>query len=111
MSVVKIQDLTFSYPERNLDAVKDVSFSVETGEYIAILGANGSGKSTLARLICGYLSPTSGTISLKENLRIGLVFQCPGDQIVANIVEVDTSFGPRNLGCSGCNTSIYNGTT
>ena len=100
MSVVKIQDLTFSYPERNLDAVKDVSFSVETGEYIAILGANGSGKSTLARLICGYLSPTAGTISLQENLRIGLVFQSPGDQIVANIVEADTSFGPRNLGCS-----------
>ncbi|MBR2462481.1 MAG: ATP-binding cassette domain-containing protein [Spirochaetaceae bacterium] len=100
MSVVKIQDLTFSYPQRNLDAVKDVSFSVDKGEYIAILGANGSGKSTLARLVCGYLSPTSGTISLKENLRIGLVFQCPGDQIVANIVEVDTSFGPRNLGCS-----------
>ena len=100
MSIIDIQNLSFSYPERKLDAVKDVSLSVDKGEYIAILGTNGSGKSTLARLICGYLSPTSGSIVMEENLRVGLVFQSPGDQIVANIVEADTSFGPRNLKCS-----------
>lgn len=100
MSIIDIQNLSFSYPDRKLDAVKDVSLSVDKGEYIAILGTNGSGKSTLARLICGYLSPTSGSIVLEENLRVGLVFQSPGDQIVANIVEADTSFGPRNLKCS-----------
>lgn len=99
MSIISIQDLTFSYPERNLDAVKNVSFSIEKGEYIAILGANGSGKSTLARLICGYLTPTAGVVVSEENLRIGLVFQSPGDQIVASIVESDTAFGPRNLKC------------
>lgn len=100
MSIIDIQNLSFSYPDRKLDAVKDVSLSVDKGEYIAILGTNGSGKSTLARLICGYLSPTSGSIVMEENLRVGLVFQSPGDQIVANIVEADTSFGPRNLKCS-----------
>ncbi|MBO7174137.1 MAG: ATP-binding cassette domain-containing protein [Spirochaetaceae bacterium] len=100
MSIIEIRDLTFSYPERNLEAVKNVSFSVERGEYIAILGANGSGKSTLARLICGYLEPSSGSIIREENMRLGLVFQSPGDQIVASVVETDTAFGPRNLRCS-----------
>lgn len=100
MSIIEIRDLTFSYPERNLEAVKNVSFSVDRGEYIAILGANGSGKSTLARLICGYLEPSSGSIIREQNMRLGLVFQSPGDQIVASVVETDTAFGPRNLGCS-----------
>ena len=100
MSIIEIRDLTFSYPERNLDAVKNVSFSVDRGEYIAILGANGSGKSTLARLICGYLEPSAGSITRAPDMRVGLVFQSPGDQIVASVVETDTAFGPRNLRCS-----------
>ena len=99
MSIIEIRDLTFSYPERNLEAVKQVSFSVDEGEYIAILGANGSGKSTLARLICGYLEPSSGSIIRAQDMRMGLVFQSPGDQIVASVVETDTAFGPRNLRC------------
>ncbi len=99
MSIIEIRDLTFSYPERNLEAVKQVSFSVDKGEYIAILGANGSGKSTLARLICGYLEPSSGSIIRAQDMRMGLVFQSPGDQIVASVVETDTAFGPRNLRC------------
>ena len=99
MSIIEIRDLTFSYPERNLEAVKQVSFSVDSGEYIAILGANGSGKSTLARLICGYLEPSSGSIIRAQDMRMGLVFQSPGDQIVASVVETDTAFGPRNLRC------------
>lgn len=100
MSIIEIRDLTFSYPERNLDAVKNVSFSVDRGEYIAILGANGSGKSTLARLICGYLEPSTGSITRAPDMCVGLVFQSPGDQIVASVVKTDTSFGPRNLRCS-----------
>ena len=100
MSIIEIRDLTFSYPERNLEAVKQVSFSVDEGEYIAILGANGSGKSTLARLICGYLEPSAGRIIRAQDMRMGLVFQSPGDQIVASVVETDTAFGPRNLHCS-----------
>lgn len=99
MSIIEIRDLTFSYSERNLEAVKQVSFSVDKGEYIAILGANGSGKSTLARLICGYLEPSSGSIIRAQDMRMGLVFQSPGDQIVASVVETDTAFGPRNLRC------------
>lgn len=100
MSIIEIRDLTFSYPERNLEAVKQVSFSVDKGEYIAILGANGSGKSTLARLICGYFEPSAGSITRAQDMRVGLVFQSPGDQIVASVVETDTAFGPRNLRCS-----------
>ena len=99
MSIIEIRDLTFSYPDRNLEAVKNVSFAVDKGEYIAILGANGSGKSTLARLICGYLEPSSGSIIRAQDMRMGLVFQSPGDQIVASVVETDTAFGPRNLRC------------
>ena len=72
---------------------------MDKGEYIAILGANGSGKSTLARLICGYLEPSSGSIIRAQDMRMGLVFQSPGDQIVASVVEIDTAFGPRNLRC------------
>ena len=100
MSIIEIRDLTFSYPDRNLEAVKNVSFAVDKGEYIAILGANGSGKSTLARLICGYLDPSAGSITRAQDMRVGLVFQSPGDQIVSSVVETDTAFGPRNLRCS-----------
>jgi len=61
---VRVEQVSFVYPEQNIHALKDVSFTVERGEYIALLGANGSGKSTLARLIAGFLPCTSGTIEL-----------------------------------------------
>lgn len=61
---LRAEHLSFVYPDRNIHALKDVSFTVERGEYIAVLGANGSGKSTLARLIAGFLPCTSGTIEL-----------------------------------------------
>lgn len=100
MSLLTLRNVSFAYAERNIQAVSNVSLSLEKGEYVAVLGTNGSGKSTLCRLMAGFLSPDSGEIVREEGLLSGLVFQCPGDQIVASIVEADTGFGPVNLGCS-----------
>ena len=100
MSLLILRNVSFAYAERNIQAVSNVSLALEKGEYVAVLGTNGSGKSTLCRLMAGFLSPDSGEIVREEGLLSGLVFQCPGDQIVASIVEADTGFGPVNLGCS-----------
>ena len=91
-------------------ALTDVSFSVEKGEFVAVLGHNGSGKSTLAKLCNAIYEPSSGTVSVKgivadddekaDAVRriVGMVFQNPDNQIVATIVEDDVAFGPENLG-------------
>lgn len=94
-------DLSFTYPNASFQALKHVSFTVENGDYLALLGPNGSGKSTLARLIAGFLTPTAGKIDFdNSNDFSGIVFQSPKDQIVAGIVKRDTSFGPENLNLS-----------
>jgi energy-coupling factor transport system ATP-binding protein len=121
MSILTVDDISFSYPDSEIKALDGVSFSVEKGEYVAVLGANGSGKSTLARIICGFLEQTIGKIivsgeesneketnsSLKnksslqkksDSIITGIVFQEPKNQIVSGIVSRDTSFGPENLG-------------
>ena len=98
MSFVSVKNLSYSYPDSNIHAVKNVSFSVEKGEYIAVLGSNGSGKSTLAKLIFGFLEPDSGSIKIQEGQNpIGFVQQHPRYQIIAGTVERDTAFGPENL--------------
>lgn len=98
MSFVSVSNVNFSYPDSNINAIKDVSFSVEKGEYIVILGANGSGKSTLARLLFGYLEANSGKIEIQQDDKpIGFVQQYPKYQIIAGTVERDTAFGPENL--------------
>ena len=118
---LRAEHISFVYPDRNIHALKDVSFTVERGEYIAVLGANGSGKSTLARLIAGFLPCTSGTIELntfsahssprqsavhsgrrhfKPRLSVptGIVFQNVQNQIIGETLAADTAFGPENLG-------------
>lgn len=97
-NLFELKNLSFSFNETK-KVVNDISFSVQKGEYIALLGPNGSGKSTLARLIAGFLEPDSGDIifNKKENEIIGIVFQSPKDQIVAQTVFRDCSFGPENL--------------
>ena len=92
------------------NALNGVSFSIEQGEFVAIIGHNGSGKSTLARLANGLLLPDSGTITVdglattdkkatfEIRKRVGLVFQNPDSQMVASIIEDDVAFGPENLG-------------
>lgn len=91
-------------------AVKNVSFTVDEGEFVVILGHNGSGKSTLAKLSNSIFVPTSGKVyvdgmdtsdeksEFKIREKVGVVFQNPDNQIVASIVEEDVAFGPENLG-------------
>lgn len=109
MALLEVKNASYSYNGKTF-AVKNLSFSAEKGEYIAIVGHNGSGKSTFARLLNGLLQPNSGEIvvdgfssSDKSALfeirkRVGMVFQNPDNQLVASIVEDDIAFGPENLG-------------
>ena len=98
MSVITVKNLNFKYPQNNKAALSDVSFCIEKGSYVAIVGYNGCGKSTLARLICGLEQPDSGTIEIQPNNRIGIIFQSPKDQLVSSMISRDVGFGPQNLG-------------
>ena len=115
MSIIEFKNVTFRYESDEegvvlAPAVKDFSLAINEGEFIAILGHNGSGKSTLAKLANGLLLPESGTIlvdgmdtkneddDIKIKQTVGVVFQNPDNQIVANVVEEDVAFGPENLG-------------
>ncbi|MBR6784744.1 MAG: energy-coupling factor transporter ATPase [Clostridia bacterium] len=96
--------------ENIVPALLNVDFSVNKGEFVAVLGHNGSGKSTLAKLCNAIYEPSSGTVKVKgivadnddkaDEIRriVGMVFQNPDNQIVATIVEDDVAFGPENLG-------------
>lgn len=111
MEILKAENVSFSYDQKNY-AVKNVSLSVNEGEYLAVIGHNGSGKSTLARLFNALLVPTSGSITVdgystadkdktalfEIRKRVGVVFQNPDNQLVASIVEDDVAFGPENIG-------------
>ena len=65
MSIIRVENLTYKYPQGNTNAVEDISFVIQKGSYTAIVGYNGSGKSTLARLLCGLENPTSGKIIIE----------------------------------------------
>ena len=111
-SLISIKDLIFEYDngETQTRAIDGISLEIERGSFVAVLGHNGSGKSTLARLLNGILTPTSGKIlvdgidtSDEDRIMdvrrcVGMVFQNPDNQIVANVVEDDVAFGPENLG-------------
>ena len=94
-AVITISNVSYDYDSTK--ALDNISFCLEPSSYTAIVGSNGSGKSTLCRLICGLIENQSGTISVAEGKRIGLVFQSPKDQIVSSKVYRDTAFGPQNL--------------
>ena len=110
MSFIEAKNVYYRYPQAEKDALCGVSFAVEKGEYLAVIGHNGSGKSTLARLLNGLLQPTEGEISVdgissadKSRLfelrrRVGVVFQNPDNQLIASVVEDDVAFGPENIG-------------
>ena len=106
MSKLEIKNLSFSYDNERL-VVDDISFSVEKGSFVAVLGHNGSGKSTLAKLIVGLLEKNSGQIffddeemnrkSIKKlQSKTALVFQNPDNQFIGATVEDDIAFGLEN---------------
>ena len=112
-AIIKTEDLHFSYPaaEGVTPVVLDgVSLSIEEGSFVAVLGHNGCGKSTLAKHMNAILLPSGGTvyvdgIDTSDETRlldirraVGMVFQNPDNQIVANVVEEDVAFAPENLG-------------
>ena len=115
--IIKTEHLTFSYPpdegKEPVLALGGVSLSIEQGSFVTILGHNGSGKSTLAKHMNAVLLPEGGTVwvdgmdtrdeslLLEIRRRVGMVFQNPDNQIVANVVEEDVAFGPENLGPGG----------
>lgn len=114
MEMIKTQDLAFTYPgtedQVNTRALRGVDVTIERGSFVVILGHNGSGKSTLAKTFNAVLLPSGGKVyvegmdTMDESLlleirrRVGMVFQNPDNQIVANVVEEDVAFGPENLG-------------
>ncbi len=108
MKAIEFCDVGFSYEEKGTFAINGLNFSVEEGEFVAVLGHNGSGKSTLARLSNGLLMPDRGVVRIfgqtatAKNLydvrrNVGIVFQNPDNQTVASVVEDDVAFGAENI--------------
>lgn len=114
-NIVEFHNVTFCYDadegeQQPEPAIRDFTFNVKKGEFVAVLGHNGSGKSTVAKLSNSILIPNDGKVLVKgmdtadEDLSyeirktVGVVFQNPDNQIVASIVEEDVAFGPENLG-------------
>ena len=114
--MIEVRDLTFAYPAQEEEqqqgtvALRNVDLTIEKGSFVAVLGHNGSGKSTLAKHMNAVLLPSGGRVfvagmdTLDEQQiiairrAVGMVFQNPDNQIVANVVEEDVAFGPENLG-------------
>ncbi len=106
MSLIEVKNLNFSYTE-NVKVIDDISFNIEEGSYVTIIGHNGSGKSTLARLLMGLLEAKSGDIYIdglklnEENIydirkKMGIVFQNPDNQFIGSTVRDDIAFGLEN---------------
>lgn len=108
-SLVQIRNLSFKYDENADYALKDVTFDIYEGEWLAIVGHNGSGKSTMAKLLNGLNFPKEGSITVDGLLlseetvwdirdKIGMVFQNPDNQFVGTTVQDDVAFGLENHG-------------
>jgi len=108
-AVIEVKDLSFHYNKSEEKAVlSSLSFTVNKGEWIAIVGPNGSGKSTLANLLCGLLKPDQGTIYIKgkplndETIweireKMGVIFQNPDHQFIGTTVQDDVAFSLENM--------------
>ena len=114
--IIKVDHLAYTYPgvddTPGIAVFKGLSLHIEQGSFVAVLGGNGCGKSTLAKHFNSILLPCGGKvwvcgmdtadenklIAIRRN--VGMVFQNPDNQIVANVVEEDVAFGPENLGIS-----------
>ena len=114
MNAISVEHLNYAYPgvdnTPGVAVFADLNLSVEEGSFVAILGTNGCGKSTLAKHFNSILLPCGGKVYvcgydtadeellLQVRKTVGMVFQNPDNQIVANVVEEDVAFGPENLG-------------
>ena len=110
MSVITFENVVFSYPGDEYISLNGINFAIEQGQFVAVLGSNGSGKSTLAKHMNAVLVPDSGKVTvfgmdtadesktIDIRRRVGMVFQNPDNQIVANVIEDDVAFAPENLG-------------
>ena len=113
-NAISVEHLSYSYPgvdnTPGVAVFEDLSLAVAEGSFVAVLGSNGCGKSTLAKQFNAILLPCGGKVYIcgmdttdEERLiairrNMGMVFQNPDNQIVANVVEEDVAFGPENLG-------------
>jgi len=110
LSIISISNLHYSYSDQNTETLHGINLDIEKGTFVAILGHNGSGKSTLAKHLNAILIPDEGKVCVngydtadEDHLidirrNVGMVFQNPDNQIVANVVEDDVAFAPENLG-------------
>ena len=111
--MIRTENLSYAYHTEEQESpfvLKGLNLRIRKGEFVAVLGHNGCGKSTLAKHFNGLLLPVAGTVYVggvdtkDENMlwdirsRVGMVFQNPDNQIVANVVEEDVAFAPENLG-------------
>ena len=113
-NIIRTEALSFTYPASgdrlSLPVFEQVNLEIESGSFTAVIGPNGCGKSTLAKQFNGVLLPSGGTVwiegmdtsdealLLEIRRTVGMVFQNPDNQIVANVVEEDVAFAPENLG-------------
>ena len=111
---IRVDHLNFAYPgvddTPGIAVFTDLSLTIEEGTFVAVLGSNGCGKSTLAKHFNSILLPSGGKVYvcgldtsdeellIRVRRNVGMVFQNPDNQIVANVVEEDVAFGPENLG-------------
>jgi len=114
--IISVENLAYTYPgmddQPGVVVFEDMNLKIEEGTFVAILGTNGCGKSTLAKHFNSILLPTGGHVYvcgidtaneeriMQVRRNVGMVFQNPDNQIVANVVEEDVAFGPENLGVS-----------
>ena len=112
--IISVEHLAYSYPDldgqKGTQVFEDLNLTIESGSFVAVLGTNGCGKSTLAKHFNSILLPSGGKVYVSgidtsdlERIMsvrrcVGMVFQNPDNQIVANVVEEDVAFGPENLG-------------
>ena len=110
MSIIRFENVHYTYSDEEEETLRGVDLEIEKGSFVAVLGHNGSGKSTLAKHMNAILIPTEGKVWVKDmdtadeeqlipiRRTVGMVFQNPDNQIVANVVEDDVAFAPENLG-------------
>ncbi len=114
--IISVENLAYTYPgmddQPGVVVFEDMNLKIQEGTFVAILGTNGCGKSTLAKHFNSILLPTGGHVYvcgidtaneeriMQVRRNVGMVFQNPDNQIVANVVEEDVAFGPENLGVS-----------